>query len=85
MHRCGDVPASFAFEKFAPIPQDAILLTDQRPGRGGAQADDDAGLDLRQFGIQPRLAGGNFFIGRLLVNGRLPRSSNLKCFMALVT
>src|SRR5260370_21337044 len=48
-----------------------MLLADYRTCGSRPQANDDVGLDLRKFSLQPRTACGDFGVGGLLVNATL--------------
>src|SRR5689334_11672645 len=58
-------------ERSAPCSSSHLIeperLSEDRPCRGDAEADDDARLNDRRFGFQPRPAGGNFGGGRFFV------------------
>src|SRR5215813_14243495 len=52
---------------------DPEALAEQRLRRGGAEADQDPGLDALQLGLQPGAAGLDLDLVRLAVNAALPR------------
>lgn len=65
---CGDARCELGIDKFAAMLSDAEGTAEQRLRGGGAEADDDARLQARDFRIKPGTAGGDFGCAWFLMN-----------------
>ena len=67
MIRSGYPNGFVAVEEFAPVLGEPKIAPEHGLGSGGAQADDNVGLDNKYFSVKPRsagldLTGGGFFV-----------------------
>ena len=85
MDRGGDCLCRGIGKESAPLLQKAVVRPDDGMGSRGAQTNDqprlDDGSSASSQGLQAAISADDGF----LWIRRLPRSTNLKCFTALVT